>query len=602
MKNEKMKIENNDDARCPICGKWKSECGVHHMDKKLAQADWQNHIRKCLASADAEKQKKFKIEQFLSEEKPIFQGIGAGIHDGQMYFGTNVYRGNKIFTAIIVSNKKIFIDFGEKDRNEIKENFGLNYRFDFFGDNLAYDWANIGPFSISEFLESAKEPPSFRELYDEILAIQKKVIWHYEPAFHEWTACDLLATYFNEIFSARGRTFHCAEKESGKTTQLLLYKELAFHPLASGNISGASIYRTIESCKPTILIDDYDAIPDEQRVSTEQSLRVGYKKGMRAIRCDDKRPIGFDIFSHMLINNCGGLDDISESRCSVHTFMKKPNNVELESLNKLKIDWQLLRNKLYYMGLSRWQEVQAVYSTLAVEQLHNRELENDLPVLAIAKLVGDDVFESVLDYVIKRNRERAQKSNEDDFRVAVLGFLKIKLAEQKRVRIRSREIAEALLEEQKGIGADDKNYGRELRAFSKLIGEFLSKQSPYIMRKMIHGAWNYELEHNGWTSVVQTKGWLNLFDLTDAPTTQPNPPNQPTQPNQPNQPTQTNLIQLEEKKESSTEEGGLGVLGGLTGVGGGSAKDGQSSPISKKPQKTELDGEDWDTGKEEVEI
>ena len=28
-----------------------------------------------------------------------------------------------------------------KEKNDIKESFGLNYRFDFFGDLLDYDWS-----------------------------------------------------------------------------------------------------------------------------------------------------------------------------------------------------------------------------------------------------------------------------------------------------------------------------------------------------------------------------------------------------------------------------------------------------------------------------
>jgi putative DNA primase/helicase len=49
------------------------------------------------------------------------------------------------------------------------------------------------------------------------------------------------------------------EKGCGKTTLLDVIGRLVSRPLIASNISAAALFRTIEACNPTILLDEADS-------------------------------------------------------------------------------------------------------------------------------------------------------------------------------------------------------------------------------------------------------------------------------------------------------------------------------------------------------
>jgi hypothetical protein len=71
-----------------------------------------------------------------------------------------------------------------------------------------------------------------------------------------WIAC----TWFEEAAQvAPILNIQSPEKRCGKTMLLSLIAKLVNRALPSSNISGASIYRVIEECSPTLVIDEADA-------------------------------------------------------------------------------------------------------------------------------------------------------------------------------------------------------------------------------------------------------------------------------------------------------------------------------------------------------
>jgi len=129
------------------------------------------------------------VYEALQKKKNKSQGIGAGIWNNTLYFGTTIDVGGKERTAIITSNKKVYVNYGRKNEkgNEIKKLFGLNYRFEFFGDLVNFDWSNE---SISEFIFGTPEDIGILGCYELILEKEKKYVWHPQEGYHETIACD----------------------------------------------------------------------------------------------------------------------------------------------------------------------------------------------------------------------------------------------------------------------------------------------------------------------------------------------------------------------------------------------------------------------------
>lgn len=531
------------------------------------------------------------VYQALEKERAIYQGVGAGFHNGTLYFGTTLHINGIDRTAVITSKeingKRVFVDFGIKSDkgNEIKDGFGLNYRFDFYSDLIQYDWSYE---SIKEYLFGTPKNIGLKACYNLILEKEKQFMWHAQKGYHETIACDILSSYFVPLFSAKGRTFFNAEKGSGKTQQSNLYAGLAFHAVFSGNITGASTYRIIESVKPTMIVDDFDKIPEEQKISFDQTLRVGYKKGAKAIRTDDKRPMGFDLFSHMVINNIGGLDEVSESRCSKHTLEKCPNEFKaIDIENTLKL-WQKERDLLYTNALLHWEEVEDAYNKLDVPELVARERERDAGTLAIAKLVG--VFEIVKRYLLENNSRRNDTDSiENDFTFKLLSYLKEQISvksngvqKDAKLEMKSQELAEAISED--CITADKGNpslYKKERTKLATEIGKFLSRMPSAIPKKIRDGYCIYIITYEGVKRLAHSKGLTKALNL-DEPVlpiqdTYATLPTEPTEPTEDTLPTESEL-KKENKiiennsssfKEKETTSGASGVQWGETRSGTG---------------------------------
>lgn len=489
------------------------------------------------------------VYQALQKKKNKAQGIGAGIWNNVLYFGTTINVSGKERTAIITSDKKIYADYGRKHErgNEIRKDFGLNYRFDFFGDLINYDWSNE---SISEFLFGTPKDIGLVGCYELILEKEKKYVWHPQEGYYETIACDVLSTYFIPLFSSKGRTFFNAEKGSGKTQQSNIYVGLAFHPLFSGNISGASTYRIIESVKPTLIVDDFDKIPEEQKISFDQTLRVGYKKGARAVRSDDKIPLGFDLFSHMIINNIYGLDDVSESRCSKHILERCPVKFNAIDIENAINDWQKERDLLYTNALLHWLEVKEAYALLDIPELVGRERERDSATLAIAKLVG--AFDKVKNYLLINNSKRSESDLENDFAYHLLLYIKNELEREEYVQKNAKDFAEAIAEECITAPHDSQYYKKEAGKLAWQIGKLFTRMEHAVPSGMTMGKKRYKIDKIALKRIAWAKGYSLALGLDKPELSPPNPTNTT------NYTTQPNLPNLTKKTGGEGGQGGLG--------------------------------------------
>ena len=72
------------------------------------------------------------IQMLLQRERMKWQGLGAGLNKEVMYYGTNLYTRKGPLNVVITSEHKAFVKW-EDDNDEIRNLFGLNYRFNWAG-------------------------------------------------------------------------------------------------------------------------------------------------------------------------------------------------------------------------------------------------------------------------------------------------------------------------------------------------------------------------------------------------------------------------------------------------------------------------------------
>lgn len=411
--------------------------------------------------------KDLEIREMLSKEKPVFQSIGMGLNNGTLYFGTKLFREGQFYDAVITSDKQVFVDW--KNKNEIREDFKLNYRFPLYHDVIDYMWSNTGKYGIRAWLEGGTDKVSFKEVYEEVLKLFKWKYWNPEEKIYKHHALSLISNYFLPLFEMKGRELIYGESGFGKTRLSKIYQLLSFNPSMSMDWSDSSIFRIIESAKPTIIIDNFDSVEQEKKKRILHLYNTGCYQKQKAVRSEGKsfRPTGFNIFSNMVLNSITSLDEISENRSNITRTLKtdRPEFTKLE--DKLPV-WSEARDRLHVLAVQSYPEVQKVYEELKEDKIVSRELERVSPNLTIAKLIDKGLYDEMIGFYVKDNERRKVRDFKDDWVYLAVEKIAEKLQEQDEVELKVKDIAEEIASEL--WNRDSKDFERKKHGLSVVVG------------------------------------------------------------------------------------------------------------------------------------
>jgi hypothetical protein len=133
---------------------------------------------------------------------------------------------------------------------------------------------------------------------------------------HTWAIEAAFATPYLFVTSA--------EPESGKTRLLEVLHQLARQPLSTMNISDAALFRAMNQRKPTLFLDEVDAIfnPKARERGTKDELRAllnaGYRRGQVVLRMGGGNHTtleAFEVFGAKALAGLGTLPLTLASRC-----------------------------------------------------------------------------------------------------------------------------------------------------------------------------------------------------------------------------------------------------------------------------------------------
>ena len=277
------------------------------------------------------------------------------------------------------------------------------------------------------FVDGVAEPPSWREIYESIVAsIRSFVSYYWDERLYKVNACWIIATYFSEMWSAFPYLYYYASPGMGKSRAAKTTTYLSKHGFVVTDPSEASLYRMAEAFRPTLCIDESLLGNASWKI-----IRTAFKKGTMVPRVEktSKEEFVLSLFeTYMPVcfasterpSEIGG-SEADESRAIFIYMQRAPDPIGRDPESW---DFQELRDKLYLLRLLRANDVIEALRKIESANLglygHDREVW--LPILTIASLIGEDVYRDVLEYAMETIaiKEAYQYQNEKVILRAIL--------------------------------------------------------------------------------------------------------------------------------------------------------------------------------------
>jgi putative DNA primase/helicase len=190
-----------------------------------------------------------------------------------------------------------------------------------------------------------------------------------------------------------------ADKRFGKTSLLQILTSLVYRGEAATNVTAAVLYRVIEKHHPTWVIDELDSFDEQTRTALMGVLRSGHTPGGYIWRCDENNnPEKFRTWGAKVLALRGILKDeaVVDRSLIVRMIRSKPQENILPLSSTLPETYRELQRKILRWVIDNLTAIAQAQTELR-DQLpaisNRRMVGNWLPVLAIARCVGDKWFQ-----------------------------------------------------------------------------------------------------------------------------------------------------------------------------------------------------------------
>ncbi|MFZ1072133.1 MAG: DUF3631 domain-containing protein [Verrucomicrobiia bacterium] len=181
------------------------------------------------------------------------------------------------------------------------------------------------------------------------------------------------------------------EKGCGKSTLRDVVSVLVPRPLPTENLSVAVLFRVIESRRPTVLADEYDAwLRDNEEL--RGIFNAGHRRGGQALRCigESHEVRAFNVFAPAVLCGIGSLPGTLYDRSIVIRLERaKPGEVrERFDLRHTEREHELCRKLARFVADNR-ARIESCDPKLP-DSAFNRLADNWRPLFAIAEIAGGD--------------------------------------------------------------------------------------------------------------------------------------------------------------------------------------------------------------------
>lgn len=221
---------------------------------------------------------------------------------------------------------------------------------------------------------------------------------------------------FDAAYSTPYLYVYSAEKQSGKTRVIEVLSTLARHATVTASVSSAAMYRLISEDRPTLFIDEVDAVfTGAANEDLRGVLNSGYKRNGSVMRFTGKDTESFSTFCPKLLAGIdnGAMPDTIADRCIPIRLKRKRAGVDVERFmwRKVEADAMALAE-----DIRQWAAVNmdALYEAepAIIDDISDRAFEIAEPLLAIADRLGTN-------WRIASRKALAELLTRDDKRLSV---------------------------------------------------------------------------------------------------------------------------------------------------------------------------------------
>ncbi len=259
----------------------------------------------------------------------------------------------------------------------------------------------------------------------------------------------------------------------GKSRVLDVLEKLACNPFRTGNMSEAVLFRVIDSRNPTVLIDEFDTIPEDRRDALANILKHGFHQSGKVHRVEGegtKEVVEFGVFGPkgLACIKLSTLDAATVSRCINLRMQRKMPTVRVERLRRYDAsEWvrKCLRWTQDYRG-----QIEAGVAAMP-ESMGDREQDIWEPLFVLANLAGGEWPDRVTNAALALSGQTTDTNPEGS--VQLLGAIRAYFEETGCAKVFSAVLVEWLNREADGPFAGWNN-GKGIRQadIRRLLREF----------------------------------------------------------------------------------------------------------------------------------
>lgn len=235
--------------------------------------------------------------------------------------------------------------------------------------------------------------PGVITIADEIVAFLRRFVVFTSDAQADAIALWILHTHaFDTAYATPYLYVHSAEKQSGKTRVIEVVSTLARHAVVTASTSSAAMFRLIAQDKPTLFIDEVDAVfTGAANEDLRGVLNSGYKRNGTVLRFTGTDTESFSTFCPKLLAGIdnGALPDTIADRCIPITLKRKKTDVTVERWiwRKVEDDAVTLSERIAAWAAENFDALLDAEPTI-IEEISDRSFEISEPLLAIADRLG----------------------------------------------------------------------------------------------------------------------------------------------------------------------------------------------------------------------
>jgi hypothetical protein len=273
----------------------------------------------------------------------------------------------------------------------------------------------------------------------------------------------VIATHIFQIFeSFPYLAVTSPTKRCGKTTFALLLELLCARPLMAVNISEAALFRYIATEKPTVIIDEAEALRNKNSDRTQYLLPIlqaGYKDGSFVPRCvgSDFKVKKFGVYCPKAVLAIGSLPDTLTDR-SILVSMRRRLTTEVVGRFRRRVASEQASGIV--SAISSWAEahkeqVAKVYSKQDLDFLRDREADIWEPLFAIAAVAVPERIEELKNIALHLSSQKELLDADDSQGIQLLSDIRSIFAGSSRDSIPSADLVKRLQKHAANHWAED---------------------------------------------------------------------------------------------------------------------------------------------------